>query len=124
MWRIAPESKLVVSIKSNPGEHTSAECANRGYRNIKPRQSKPVPALQPGEAHVLRAELMETEMRVVVDGATVWEGQLDPEVLKLDGPVGLRSDNVRLDFVLRAVPPIEAPPDQVWPCRSGATAAE
>ena len=35
MWRIEPESKLVVSIKSNPGQHTSAECSNRGYRNIK-----------------------------------------------------------------------------------------
>ncbi len=38
MWRIEPESKLVVSIKSNPGQHTSAECGNRGYRNIKPQR--------------------------------------------------------------------------------------
>jgi hypothetical protein len=34
MWRIEPESKLVVSVKSNPGQHTSAECGNRGYRNV------------------------------------------------------------------------------------------
>ena len=39
MWRIEPESKLVVSVKSNPGEHTSAQCGNRGYQNIKPRRS-------------------------------------------------------------------------------------
>jgi hypothetical protein len=32
MWRIEPESKLVVSVKNNPGEHTSAQCGNRGYR--------------------------------------------------------------------------------------------
>jgi hypothetical protein len=32
MWRIEPEPKLVVSIKSNPGQHTSAECGNGGYR--------------------------------------------------------------------------------------------
>ena len=37
MWRIEPESKLVVSVKSNPGEHTSAQCSNQGYQNIKPQ---------------------------------------------------------------------------------------
>ena len=47
MWRIEPESKLVVSVKSNPGQHTSAECGNRGYRNIKPIHSSPVPLLRP-----------------------------------------------------------------------------
>lgn len=35
MWRIEPESKIVVSVKSNPGEHTSAQCSNHGYQNIK-----------------------------------------------------------------------------------------
>jgi hypothetical protein len=38
MWRIEPESKLVVSVKTNPGQHSSAECGNRGYQNIKPRR--------------------------------------------------------------------------------------
>ena len=40
MWRIEPESKLVVSVKNNPGQHTSAQCGNRGYRNIKARRSR------------------------------------------------------------------------------------
>jgi hypothetical protein len=57
MWRIEPESKLVVSVKSNPGQHTSAECGNRGYRNIKPGRGRVVPALRPGSAHTLRAEM-------------------------------------------------------------------
>jgi hypothetical protein len=39
-WRIEPESKLVVSVKTNPLQQTSAECGKRGYRNIKPRVSK------------------------------------------------------------------------------------
>src|SRR5579862_939257 len=30
MWRIEPEAKLVVSVKTNPDEHSSAECGNRG----------------------------------------------------------------------------------------------
>jgi hypothetical protein len=63
MWRIEPESKLVVSLKSNPGQNTSAESGNRGYRNIKPQRSKPVPMLRPGEAHTLRGELEGAEMR-------------------------------------------------------------
>src|SRR5271167_5109015 len=57
MWRIEPESKLVVSVKSNPGQHTSAQCGNYGYRNIKPRRGSSVPILRPGSPHVLRAEM-------------------------------------------------------------------
>jgi hypothetical protein len=66
LWRIEPESKLVVSVKSNPSQHTSAECGNRGYQNIKPRFSKPVPTLRPGDAYTMRAELSGTEMRPLV----------------------------------------------------------
>jgi hypothetical protein len=73
MWRIEPESKLVVSVKSNPGQHTSAECGNRGYRNVKAARSKPVPELHPGMAHSLRAEMNVAEMRVFADGA--WCGK-------------------------------------------------
>lgn len=48
IWRIEPESKIVVSIKRNPAAHTSAECGNRGYQNIKPRKASAVPQLTPG----------------------------------------------------------------------------
>jgi hypothetical protein len=102
MWRIEPESKLVVSVKSNPGQHTSAECGNRGYRNIKAARSKPVPELRPGMAHSLRAEMNGAEMRVFADNALVWEGAVGTEALAFDGPVGVRSDNARLEIELRA----------------------
>src|SRR5271166_958139 len=102
MWRIDPESKLVVSIKSNPGQHTSAECGNRGYRNIKPRRSVPVPTLRSGDSRSLRAEMNGAEMKVFVDNSVVWEGSVGPEVLRLGGPVGIRSDNARLRIELRA----------------------
>src|ERR1700728_3004530 len=93
MWRIAPGSKLVVSVKSNPGQHTSAECGNRGYRNIKPVRSKPLPILRSGDVHSLRAEMSGDDMRVLADGAVVWEGSVGSEALAFDGPVGIRSDN-------------------------------
>lgn len=59
MWRMEPELTLVVSVKSNPGQHTSVECGNRGYRNIKPIHHSPVPVLRPGDKHQLRAEMNE-----------------------------------------------------------------
>jgi hypothetical protein len=98
MWRIEPESKLVVSIKRNPGMNSSSECGNRGYRNIKPRRWSAVPRLSPGDSHTLSAGMKRSEMRVSIDGNVVWEGDLGPEVLSFDGPVGVRTDNGRFEF--------------------------
>jgi hypothetical protein len=118
IWRVEPESRLVVSVKSNPGQHTSAECANRGYRNIKPRRSSPVPLLHPGDTHTLRSEMDADFLRVFADGAVVWEGALGTDVLNLNGPVGIRSDNVGLRLRLEAGEPAGAHPDYVVACKS------
>ncbi len=118
MWRFEPQSQLVVSVKSNPLQHSSAECGNRGYRNIKARHSLPVPALRPGDAHTLGAEMSGTELTVRVDGRVVWEGSVGPEAANLDGPVGIRSDNAKLQFQLRAAPSTETRPTESA-CRSG-----
>src|SRR5271167_1240554 len=67
MWRIEPQSKLVVSVKSNPGQHSSAECGNRGYTNIKPAKGSSVPILRPGSPHVLRAEMNGEQLKIFVD---------------------------------------------------------
>lgn len=100
MWRIEPESRLVVSIKRNPGMRTSSECGNRGYRNIKPARSTAVPILKPGDSHALLADMNGSQMRVSVDGNTVWEGDLGAEALAFNGPVGVRTDNGRFEFQL------------------------
>jgi hypothetical protein len=105
MWRVEPESKLVVSVKSNPGQHTSAQCGNRGYQNIKPSRSTPVPALNPGDTHTLRAEMNGAEMKVFADKSLVWEGSVGPDALAFDGPVGIRTDNARLQIDLETGPP-------------------
>jgi hypothetical protein len=124
MWRIAPESKLVVSLKLNAGQHTSAECGNRGYTNIKPARSSPVPLLQPGSTHSLSAQLRGDSLAVTVDGAGVWQGTLGPSALALNGPVGMRSDNVRLETQLRVAIPPGAQPAHVLPCKSGPSQSE
>jgi hypothetical protein len=124
MWRIAPESKLVVSVKTNPGQHTSAECANHGYQNIKPLSSSSVPVFRPRESHTLRAEMNGEQMHVWVDSALVWEGYVGPEALRFDGPVGIRSDNAKLEIDLQAGEFSGTHPDYVIPCKSGPSESE
>jgi hypothetical protein len=124
MWRIEPESKIVVSVKSNPGQHSSSQCGNRGYRNIKPRRSSPVPALRPGAAHVLRAEMSGAEMKVFADESLVWEGSIGPGAVGFDGPVGIRSDNARLELELRAGEPAKTQAGRAPGCRTGADESE
>jgi hypothetical protein len=124
MWRIEPESKLVVSVKSNPGQHSSAQCGNRGYRNIKPRRSTSVPVLRSGETHTLRAEMNGAEMKVFVDNSLVWEGSVGPAALAFDGPIGIRSDNARLQIELHVDQPLRAQPRRVPGCRPGGEESE
>jgi len=118
MWRMAPESKLVVSIKSNPGQDSSAQCGNRGYRNVKPRRDMTVPALRVGDTHVIRAEMNGAEMKVFIDNSTVWEGFLGQDALAFDGPVGIRSDNARLQMQIRVGPVLHAQRGGAPICRS------
>lgn len=119
MWRFEPEAKLVVSVKSNPDLHTSAECGNRGYRNIKPVQQASVPLPRPGEIHELRAEANGEQLRVFVDGAVVWNGALGKEARDLTGPVGIRSDNVKLQFQLYVGQLSGTAPLNVLGCQTG-----
>jgi hypothetical protein len=124
MWRIQPASKLVVSVKSNPQQHQSSQCGNRGYRNIKPRRAADVGGLSPGESRTLRAEMNGAELRVFVDKSLVWEGSLGSEVLGLEGPVGIRSDNARLVIELRAGEPLGVAAQHPTACRAGSEDTE
>src|SRR5580704_3983722 len=124
MWRIEPQSKLVVSVKSNPGQHSSAECGNRGYRNVKPGRSITVPVLHPGDTHDLRAEMSGEELKVFADNLLVWEGSVGRDAVALNGPVGIRSDNARLQIELRAELPPRPQRGHGPACRSGAGESE
>jgi hypothetical protein len=118
MWRIEPESKLVVSVKRNPGRHSSSECGNGGYKNIKPDHDSRVPILTPGQTHSFRAEMNGAKLRVFVDNVLAWEGSVVPEALLFQGPVGIRSDNARLELELRTKR-TERPVGPSPVCRSG-----
>ena len=118
MWRLEPKSALAVSVKSNSGQHSSAECGNRGYQNIKPRFRAAIPALMPGQSHRLRADIRGQQLRAFVDGTLVWEGTLGAAAAALQGPIGLRTDNAHLEFELAVETPPGAVPHFVMSCRT------
>jgi DNA-binding CsgD family transcriptional regulator len=101
MWRIRPQEELVVQVKRNPGQSTSAECGNRGYTTV---GRVPHPTPQRGALHDLTAEvrrLADGDVDVIV--WTDWEEALreriDPDLLKgIDGPAGFRTDNGIFNF--------------------------
>ena len=99
MWHFAPDQKIAVSVKRNPGQRTHEECLDHGYmNNIKPSTSASPQRVQIDEPHTLTASLNDSNLTVTADGSVVWEGDLGPVALEFDGPVGLRSDNARVVF--------------------------
>jgi hypothetical protein len=123
MWRIEPQSRLVVSVKRNPGQHASAECGNRGYQNLKPRYSAPIPILASGQSHRLRANMQGDELTAAIDERLVWQGALGPAAVGLQGPPGVRTDNAQLLFEL-AVDAIPTSAGAAPACRSGPQESE
>lgn len=102
MWRIEPKAALVVSVKTNAGQHTLEDCGNGGYENLRAIDPRPVPHIEAGSAHTLRAELGPDRLTVWADGQAVWEGSLPSEAYQRDGPIGIRSDNAHFEFELTA----------------------
>ena len=98
MWHIEPDSRIAVSVKRNPGQHTHEQCGAHGYVNIKPAMSVQPAKIWPGDSHTLRADLLREALTVSADGAVVWRGTLGNQIEDLAGPVGLRTDNARFEF--------------------------
>ena len=104
MWRMDPHPQLEVQVKSNPGLRTNKECGANGYTRVHPAVHHPIPQLQPGASHVLRAAIDGDELTAWIDGAPVWRGTLPASARDIHGPAGLRSDNVAFDITAFAAP--------------------
>lgn len=99
MWHFAPDQRIAVSVKRNPGMRTHEDCLDHGYiSNFKPRVSAPPRAVHPNEPHTLSASMQGSILTVKADRSVVWDGDLGAVALEFDGPVGLRSDNARVVF--------------------------
>jgi hypothetical protein len=98
MWHIEPDNRIAVSIKHNAGMHTHEQCGAGGYQNIKAPRQLDLPAIRPGEAHTLRAELRRNDLTVTADGKVAWQGTLGDDTPSLIGPTGFRTDNARFEF--------------------------
>jgi hypothetical protein len=113
MWHIEPDTRVAVSIKQNPGQHTHEQCGARGYINFKSQVAAVLPPIRPGEAHVLRAELRGKELTVTADGKVAWRGSLGSETALPVGPPGFRTDNARFTLeYFAAAPPQPRPSAQ------------
>lgn len=97
MWRLDPRPMLEVSVKANPGKRTHQDCGADGYTKIKPATHRPLPALDVGSTHTLRAEIVGDTLSAWADNVLVWTGTLPDEARAIAGPAGMRSDNVKLD---------------------------
>ena len=104
MWRLDPRPKLEVSVKANPGKRTNQECGADGYTKIKPGVSRPLPPLEVGSTHTLRAEIVGDTLTAWVDNVHVWTGTLPADARAITGPAGMRSDNVKLDNLALLAP--------------------
>jgi hypothetical protein len=99
MWHFAPRQKIAVSVKRNPGKRTHEDCRDQGYiSNFVPRIAAPAPHVDLGQLHSLSASMQGSNLTVVADERTVWQGDLGPVALEFNGRVGLRSDNARVVF--------------------------
>lgn len=106
MWRVSPSPGIYVSLKRNAGMTTHEQCHDGGYVNVRPApkatETLVVPApLAYGSSHVLRAAIDGDRLRAWADGELAWAGDLPAEAHAVHGPVGFRSDDVRVDVELR-----------------------
>ena len=67
-------------------------------------RSESPPPLRLGATHTLAAELIGDELTARVDDRVVWRGLLSEQARALDGPAGMRTDNLTLDAELLVAP--------------------
>jgi hypothetical protein len=103
MWHSSPDHAIEIQVKSNPGQTTSAQCGNRGYRTL---ALVPVgdtaPDSQPRELKVrtLRNADGSVTLLVFIDDVPLTQQTLPADTAAaLNGPIGVRSDNG--DYVFR-----------------------
>ncbi len=108
MWWEYPVHQIAISIKRNPGQTTSSQCGNRGYTDVTKIPLATPPSVRDLQSHVLEAGTRREPdgtlgLTVLTDGTQVYDEPLPADLTDdLDGPIGIRSDNGRYNFTLKA----------------------
>jgi hypothetical protein len=96
MWRIKPQPKLIILLKRNKGQSTSAECRNRGYTTL---AEIPFQHFLVGQFNELMACVQthpdgQGEVRCWVNWQEVLQAPVGADVIQaVNGPPGIRTDN-------------------------------
>jgi hypothetical protein len=105
---IFDSQRLLVQRKFNPLHSSSSTCGNNGYVTVADiALVQAEPAL--GSQHTLTADLDGDTLSVSIDGVSVdldptttATSKVVPDATAFDGPPGLRTDNIDIDFTYRA----------------------
>jgi hypothetical protein len=103
MWRVYPDRVIEISLKRNPGLHTSQACGNAGYHDI---------AVIPQPRGIRQPHVLEVGTRRAANGALALSVYADDTLVRrltvgadlttgLEGPIGVRSDNGSYRFRLQ-----------------------
>jgi hypothetical protein len=109
MWHAYPDDAIEVQLKSNPGQTTSAQCANNGYSTVATIPLGRGDATADHSAHRLevrtrRASNGNLALSVFSDGSLLRRLTLPAALTAgMEGPIGVRSDNGEYLFRLSAV---------------------
>jgi hypothetical protein len=98
MWRLDPKPMVVAQIKVNPGAKDHKACGSNGYKWVKASEQTAPPTLVVGTKYTMRAEIESEELAVYIDDTPYWRGKLPDAVRDLQGPAGIRSDNLAYDL--------------------------
>ncbi len=94
--------RILVQRKSNSASRSSV-CRDNGYSRVTntltPQPAIPAPVV--GQQHSLDAELINEHLKVWIDQALVFEAEV-PGISSVDGPPGVRTDNVKAAILLAA----------------------
>lgn len=98
MREVAPESRIFVQAKINPGKRTSEECGSAGYINL---GSINVPLRDVGKLQATFQTVDDVEqLEVREQGVLLLTISLEGAVAQLKGNYGVRSDSGRFFFKL------------------------
>jgi hypothetical protein len=106
MWHVYPDNVIEVSVKRNPGQSTSAQCGNRGYKEITEFPVRDSGGTADHGPHVLEVVTRRTAsgslaLRIYSDNSLRRRLHLPAALTAgMEGPIGVRSDNGHYLFQL------------------------